>query len=77
MSNFDLERLLNDYASGQVRGFDLFIDPAHNGQSEHIDLHVMMPDGGRKYAGLGGVETLREQLPWLQDGQHLNQNNDF
>jgi hypothetical protein len=75
MSNFDLERLLNDHASGQVRGFEFFIDPAHDGRGDHIDLHVTMADGGRKYSGLGGAQELREQMPWLQPGQHVNQNN--
>jgi hypothetical protein len=68
---FNLESLLEDTTTGKVKGFDFFIDPAHGGKDAHIDLHVFLPEvGGVKYTNLSGVEELRAQLTYLQDGQH-------
>ena len=69
MPRFDLERLANDMAMGRVRSAEFFIDAAHAGKPEHIDVHVFTEDGGHKYPGLSGVSELREQMPWLQPGQ--------
>jgi hypothetical protein len=76
MENFNLERLLNDRASGNLDRFEFFIDPAHGGKDDHVDLHVFLPEvGGKKYSGLGGANDLRQQLPWLQDGQKVTERN--
>ncbi len=71
-AQFSLDRVANDCAHGDNRGFEFFIDAAHNDKPDHVDLSVFMNDGStKKYSGLAGVEELREQMPWLQDNQEF------
>lgn len=69
VTKFSLERALNDWQSGQIKGFEVRVDPSHDERGEHIDLHVFNNyQTGQKYTNLEGVEELKEQLPQIRKG---------
>lgn len=69
---FNLDRLTSDVNSGLVKRAEVLWDTAHNGKPEHIDLHVFTDQGGFKYSNLSGVDTLKENCPWMSPGSTLN-----
>jgi len=68
---FNLERLATDVNEGRVKSAEVLWDTAHAGKPEHIDLHVFTEQGGVKYTGLSGVETLKENCHWMSPGDTL------
>lgn len=68
---FNLEKLATDVNQGKVKSAEVLWDKAHAGKPEHIDIHVFTDQGGVKYTGLSGVESLKENCPWMRPGDTL------